>query len=79
MDVFRTRFPSLASRVEQCRKYLLELGYPAELANPPYGLWYNYCINGPRGDVTGVSTQPHVDGKNLALMMCVVFVYGEFF
>ncbi|TFK80456.1 hypothetical protein K466DRAFT_456594, partial [Polyporus arcularius HHB13444] len=23
-------------------------------------------------------TKPHVDGKNLALMMCVVFVWGHF-
>lgn len=24
-----------------------------------------------------MSTKPHVDGKNLALMMCVVFVWGK--
>ncbi|KAI0687310.1 hypothetical protein C8Q76DRAFT_803615 [Earliella scabrosa] len=32
----------------------------------------------PQDNVEGVLTRPHVDGKNLALMMCVVFVWGNF-
>ncbi|KAI0744786.1 hypothetical protein C8Q76DRAFT_789270 [Earliella scabrosa] len=74
--VFETRFPSLAARVRRCEELLKEQGH--KHATPPYGLWYNYCINGPQDEVEGVLTRPHVDGKNLALMMCVVFVWGKF-
>ena len=48
-----------------------------EWATPLFGCFYNYCINGPRAQVLGVSTEPHVDGKNLALMLCGVFVWGK--
>ena len=53
--------------------------YPPEIAKPMFGLWYNYCINGarPGTDVEGVSCFPHTDGQNLALMMCVLFIYGK--
>lgn len=73
--VFRMRFPNLAARVDQCAAALKKQGH--KHAVPPYGCWYNYCVNGPQGDVEGVMTRPHVDGKNLALMLCVVFVWGE--
>ena len=73
--VFEIRFPSLAARVKRCEELLIKQG--CKHARPPYGFWYNYCINGPQDDVKGVMTRPHVDGKNLAIMMCVVFVWGE--
>ncbi|RDX40344.1 hypothetical protein OH76DRAFT_1423751 [Lentinus brumalis] len=75
---FETRFPSLAQRVSDCETKLREQDR-GEHATPLFGKFYNYCINGPRkGVVDGVSTGPHVDGKNLALMMCAVFVWGKF-
>lgn len=74
--VFELRFPSLAQHVRKCEAALKRLGYPDEIAKPRYGLWYNYCINAGRKNLTGVSTMPHVDSKNLAIMMCCVFVYG---
>ncbi len=75
--MFELRFPSLAARVENCAASLEEQGYSSETSRPMYGYWYNFCVNGPREHVQGVMTKPHVDGKNLALMMCVVFVWGE--
>ncbi|KAI0691741.1 hypothetical protein C8Q76DRAFT_698506 [Earliella scabrosa] len=74
--VFETRFPAMAARVRRCSDLLAAQGH--EHARPPFGYWYNYCINGPQDDVQGVLTRPHVDGKNLAFMMCVVFVWGKF-
>ena len=58
-----------------CEQLLKAQGH--EHATPPYGLWYNYCVNSPQDDVEGVLTRLHVDGKNLALMMCVVFIWGK--
>ncbi|PIL26012.1 hypothetical protein GSI_11766 [Ganoderma sinense ZZ0214-1] len=77
-NIFMLNFPILAARVIACQAKLEAMGYPPHIAQPQYGLWYNFCINGPRGEVKGVSTQPHADAKNLAIMMCVVFVYGKF-
>lgn len=74
--VFKQRFPALAQRVEDCAEALSALGYSDDIARPQFGYWYNYCINGARGPVKGVMTRPHVDAKNLAFMMCAVFVYG---
>ena len=76
-DVFRTRFPGLAQRVIDAQASLERQGF-GNMAKPPYGYWYNYCINGPRNNVKGVFCKPHVDGKNLAVMLCGVFVYGQF-
>ena len=55
------------------------MGYKPEIAKPMFGLWYNYCINGarPGTEVEGVMCLPHTDGQNLALMMCVLFIYGK--
>ncbi|RPD70722.1 hypothetical protein L226DRAFT_224805 [Lentinus tigrinus ALCF2SS1-7] len=76
-DILRTRFPCLAERVERCAAKLLEQGW--DYAIPMFECWYNYCINAPRpGSQLGVCTEPHVDGKNLALMVCAVFVWGNF-
>ncbi|RPD57505.1 hypothetical protein L227DRAFT_565288 [Lentinus tigrinus ALCF2SS1-6] len=79
-SVTRLRFPGFARRVDDCCASLKK--HPLEavrvLAEPDYDLYYNFCINGPQRDVLGVSTQPHVDGKNLALMVCAVFVWGTF-
>ncbi|RPD68508.1 hypothetical protein L226DRAFT_576322 [Lentinus tigrinus ALCF2SS1-7] len=74
--VLRARFPFVAQRVDRCKAKLLEMG--CEWATPLFECFYNFCINGLRGEVRGVSTEPHVDGKNLALMLCVVFVWGRF-
>ncbi|KAI0738690.1 hypothetical protein C8Q80DRAFT_1275652 [Daedaleopsis nitida] len=75
---FKQRFPALADRVLACEESLKRMGYGEDVARPRYGYWYNFCINGPCGKVRGVMTRPHVDAKNLALMMCAVFVYGRF-
>lgn len=78
---FELRFTSLVNRVRHC---ILSLTLQGEeftrYAVPLFGYWYNFCINGPNGKtgVKGVFTKPHVDGKNLALMMCVVYVWGKY-
>ena len=70
----------LAARVDRCVERLLAMGCSREIAEPKFGLWYNYCINGarPHDSIQGVSCQPHTDAQNLAIMMCALFIYGEF-
>ncbi|KAK1217050.1 hypothetical protein PQX77_020324 [Marasmius sp. AFHP31] len=46
---------------------------------PPYGgLFWNFCLNGARSKVPRVFCDPHIDFKNLALAVCMIFVYGHF-
>ena len=78
-NILAIRFTWMAGRVVGCQNSLEKLGYGPEIAKPMFGLWYNYCINGarPGGVVDGVSCFPHTDGQNLAIMMCVLFIYGK--
>ncbi|KAI1782564.1 hypothetical protein LXA43DRAFT_1068599 [Ganoderma leucocontextum] len=79
-STFALRFPMLAARVRACERKLLALGCDPKIAKPLFGLWYNYCINGarPHASVEGVSCEPHTDAQNLAIMMCALFIYGDF-
>ncbi|KAJ8094071.1 hypothetical protein PM082_009962 [Marasmius tenuissimus] len=46
------------------------------------GLFFNFCLNGERvngpNPVPRVFCEPHIDFKNLALAVCMIFVYGHF-
>ncbi|KAL0064995.1 hypothetical protein AAF712_007986 [Marasmius tenuissimus] len=46
------------------------------------GLFFNFCLNGARmsgpNPVPRVFCEPHIDFKNLALAICMIFVYGHF-
>lgn len=53
----------------------------------PFGFFWNWCLNAPwlgsqmEGEWEGkkrVHCDPHVDFKNLALGVCIVFVFGVF-
>jgi len=70
-EIFEEEFPQMAERVKACAE---ALGI-----EPLFGYFYNFCINAPslhRG-IWRVHCGPHVDWKNLAIFVCVVFVYGE--
>ncbi|KAL0567033.1 hypothetical protein V5O48_014961 [Marasmius crinis-equi] len=73
--IVRRVFPDVAKRFEECAK---KIGI-----EPLYGgLFFNFCLNGARSSgatsVPRVFCEPHVDFKNLALAICMVFVYGHF-
>ena len=42
-----------------------------------FGLFFNFCLNAVRRGVRRVFCRPHVDWKNVAFGVCMVFVYGE--
>jgi hypothetical protein len=67
-------FPGVAKRYDQCAKYM-KSKYGLESA---YGLFWNFCLNSPRPDkhIFRIHCHPHVDAKNLALGLCVLYVYG---
>ncbi|KAL0578309.1 hypothetical protein V5O48_003686 [Marasmius crinis-equi] len=73
--IVRRVFPAIVKRFEACAK---KIGI-----QPLYGgLFFNFCLNGVRMDapnpVPRVFCEPHIDFKNLALAICMVFVYGHF-
>ncbi|KAA1471025.1 hypothetical protein DENSPDRAFT_849962 [Dentipellis sp. KUC8613] len=45
---------------------------------PDYDLFFNFCLNYPSDDARRVYCLPHVDWKNIALGVCLVFVHGMF-
>lgn len=65
--IFEQEFPLVASRYKRCAQ---ELGIKAL-----YGHFFNFCLNHP-GSASRVHCSPHVDWKNLAIGICVLFVYG---
>jgi hypothetical protein len=67
-------FPGVAQRYTECVKYI-KGKYNLE---PEYGLFWNFCLNSPRPDknIFRIHCCPHVDAKNLALGLCVLYVYG---
>ncbi|KAI0318500.1 hypothetical protein OF83DRAFT_1171016 [Amylostereum chailletii] len=52
--------------------------YPG--VEPQFGLFYNYCLNFPRpsAKILDVYCKPHIDWKNLAVGVCLLFVHGKF-
>ncbi|KAK1233413.1 hypothetical protein PQX77_003427 [Marasmius sp. AFHP31] len=78
-NLVRNVFPPIAARFKRCgeemeRKFGIK---------PLYGgLFFNFCLNGVRmggpNPVPRVFCEPHIDFKNLALAICMIFVYGHF-
>ncbi|KAL0578206.1 hypothetical protein V5O48_003781 [Marasmius crinis-equi] len=73
--IVRRIFPEIVKRFEDCAQ---KIGI-----KPLYGgMFFNFCLNGARMDgsrpIPRVFCEPHIDFKNLALAVCMVFVYGHF-
>jgi hypothetical protein len=68
---FEQEFPRVAARYQ---KYAKQLGI-----RPLFGPFFNWCINAPHPDkeIKWVHCQPHVDAKNLAIGVCILWIYGE--
>lgn len=67
--LFSLHFPLIARRYRECAN---KLGIKAL-----FGLFFNFCINAPLDPAERIHCAPHVDWKNLAMGICVVFVYGK--
>ncbi|KAG1848262.1 hypothetical protein F4604DRAFT_1687795 [Suillus subluteus] len=65
--VFQAEFPLLAKRYSDCAQ---TLGI-----SPLYGYFFNFCLNSARAGVKRVHCSPHVDWKNIAIGVCVIFIY----
>lgn len=80
------QFPGIAKRFETCINYMDNI-YDLK---PGFGLYWNFCVNAPRSfqpisydeprvlreGPSEVLCDPHLDGKNLALAVCLLFIYG---
>ncbi|EIM79212.1 uncharacterized protein STEHIDRAFT_116684 [Stereum hirsutum FP-91666 SS1] len=75
MRFLEVSFPEIVARYKECHQ---TIGKTYGIW-PMYGLFYNFCLNGARpGTVSRVYCEPHVDWKNIAIGVCLVFVYGNF-
>jgi len=70
-QVFEQEFPAIALRYKACAD---TLGI-----KPLFGYFFNFCLNAPRPrfGIRRVHCKPHVDWKNLAIGICVIFIYGK--
>ncbi|KAF8077782.1 hypothetical protein FPV67DRAFT_1662574 [Lyophyllum atratum] len=69
-------FPRIAKRFRESEN-VLKKKYGVERM---FGPFWSFCVNAPRyhHGIQRVHCGPHVDALNLAIGICVVFVYGHF-
>ncbi|THU84826.1 hypothetical protein K435DRAFT_806393 [Dendrothele bispora CBS 962.96] len=72
--LLRAHFPQVAKRYQDCATKLEEM-YGIK---PLFGLFWNFCVNVPRAGIRRVHCKPHIDYKNIALGVCMIFVFGHF-
>lgn len=71
-DIATTHWPEAAARFELCADHM----YKEYGIRPLFASFWNFCLNGVRPGVPRVYCGPHVDFKNIALGICILFVYG---
>ncbi|KAF9025383.1 hypothetical protein BDP27DRAFT_1351787 [Rhodocollybia butyracea] len=73
-SILKQHFPAIAERYTSALNYMKkEHGIEAQ-----FGLFFNFCLNAAREGTKRVFCKPHVDWKNLAFGVCMIFVYGHF-
>lgn len=71
--ILKQRFPAIAQRYQDTIDYMKK----EHNVNAQFGLFFNFCLNAARNGVKRVFCKPHVDWKNLAFGVCMIFVYGK--
>ncbi|KAJ3860187.1 hypothetical protein EV359DRAFT_49625, partial [Lentinula novae-zelandiae] len=73
-NILRVRFPAIAQRYQDSVDYMkAKFGIEAM-----FGLFFNFCLNSAREGVPRVFCRPHVDWKNTAFGVCMIFIFGHF-
>ncbi|KIY60753.1 hypothetical protein CYLTODRAFT_495533, partial [Cylindrobasidium torrendii FP15055 ss-10] len=70
--IVRSFFPGIFRRYMRCIDYMRR----TYGISPLYGLFWQFCINWGE-DRLLVDCWPHVDAANLAIGVCVIFIFGE--
>ncbi|KAK7047835.1 hypothetical protein VNI00_006163 [Paramarasmius palmivorus] len=73
-SLLRKHFPGIHQRFSDCSEWMRK----HHRLQAPYGVFFNFCLNGVSVDTDRVHCEPHVDFKNVALGVCMIFVYGHF-
>jgi hypothetical protein len=68
--VLKLYFPAVAERYRKCIEYHQRV----HNISTPFGLFFNFCINGIFPGQLRVHTKPHADYKNI-LGICLLLVY----
>ncbi|KAL0059716.1 hypothetical protein AAF712_013512 [Marasmius tenuissimus] len=78
-SLLEKEFPDIAQRYKTCAE---EMKRKFNISPLFGGFYWNFCLNGVRlggpTPVPRVFCKPHIDFKNLALGVCMIFVYGHF-
>ncbi|THU81765.1 hypothetical protein K435DRAFT_808819 [Dendrothele bispora CBS 962.96] len=69
--IMRSQFPQIWQRFQNAADSLHRM-YGIR---PPFGVFWNFCLNSSRPGVKRVFCQPHIDAKNVALGLCMIYVY----
>jgi len=69
-------FPKIAERYRQ-NAADIKKKHKGEI-EPHFGLFWNFCLNAAHRDVPRVHCWPHIDSKNIAVGVCVLYIYGDF-
>ncbi|KAK0461844.1 uncharacterized protein EV420DRAFT_1477567 [Desarmillaria tabescens] len=75
------KFPGIYIRFQNCVQYMKKKyrrrKRPVEAR---FGVFFNFCLNHSRRGqgIRRVQCWPHVDKANLAIGVCVIFIYGKF-
>ncbi|KAJ3925918.1 MAG: hypothetical protein NXY57DRAFT_1043707, partial [Lentinula lateritia] len=73
-EILKAHFPAIAKRYQDSINLMKEeYGIKAM-----FGLFFNFCLNAPREGARRVFCKPHVDWKNVAFGVCMIYVYGHF-
>ncbi|KAL1697720.1 hypothetical protein EV121DRAFT_274905, partial [Schizophyllum commune] len=80
------RFPLIVKRIQNATPKIQAMFgddvYPryGRRQGDKEGVFYNFCINAPRPfeNIPRVHCYPHVDHMNLAICVCLIFIYGNF-
>lgn len=71
-EILKAHFPAIAKRYQDSINLMKEeYGIKAM-----FGLFFNFCLNAPREGARRVFCKPHVDWKNVAFGVCMIYVYG---
>ncbi len=75
----RFECPDIYGRFENCMTYMKKRYRRCKKGvEARFGVFFNFCLNHSRrgNGVCRVQCWPHVDKANLAIGVCIIFIYG---
>ncbi|KAK0421593.1 hypothetical protein EV421DRAFT_1916392 [Armillaria borealis] len=80
-SMVQLEFPGIFQRFSNCMRYMVCKYKKRKVhVEARFGIFFNFCLNHSRRGqgIRRVQCWPHVDKANLAIGVCVIFIYGKF-